>query len=183
MYGGLALAVYGEPRETRDADFAVAGATSADVLEALRVAGMSTALTFDGTRFGGVRISRIAILGAADATGMNVLRPRGARVPGLARRVLDRALVGTLRGQEIRVVAPFTSYVLLPKQGRARGPAPSDLDESIDAAGPRTTRGVVRLNGRAVGARLVRTAEPRCIASSALDAERAQRQLTRPRLE
>ena len=39
-YGGLALAVYGEPRETKDADLAVAGVSGAQGEAALRTAGL-----------------------------------------------------------------------------------------------------------------------------------------------
>jgi len=52
-YGGLALGMYGEPRETRDADFAV---TSVDI-ERARLAladlGVDVVTAFSNVRFGG----------------------------------------------------------------------------------------------------------------------------------
>jgi len=39
VYGGLALAAYGEPRETKDADFAVFGTSAREAQAALEVEG------------------------------------------------------------------------------------------------------------------------------------------------
>jgi hypothetical protein len=106
VYGGLALAAYGEPRETKDADFAVCGAAAAPVMAALRAAGIAVSLTFDADRFGGHLITRVALLGATGHTGLNVLdlvQPRSARY---AADALARALRGQLRGQALHVVAP-----------------------------------------------------------------------------
>ena len=47
LYGGLALAAYGEPRETRDADFAVAAVGGAAGAEALTAIGVRPVLAFD----------------------------------------------------------------------------------------------------------------------------------------
>jgi len=58
-YGGLALAAYGEPRETKDADVAVAAVTGAQAEAALRVAGFDVVLAFDRARFGGQYVSRL----------------------------------------------------------------------------------------------------------------------------
>jgi hypothetical protein len=48
LYGGLALAAYGEPRETRDADFAVVGLTAAAA--ALAGLGLQLVLALDRAR-------------------------------------------------------------------------------------------------------------------------------------
>jgi len=112
VYGGLALAAYGEPRETKDADFAVGAADARAVLEALRRAGIDCAIGFDAVRFGGNDVSRITLLGASTATGLNVLdlvRPRSRRY---ASAVLERALTGTVRGRRVTIVAP-EDFVLL----------------------------------------------------------------------
>jgi hypothetical protein len=47
LYGGLALAAYGEPRETRDADFAVVTLTGAVAAEALTDLGVPPVLALD----------------------------------------------------------------------------------------------------------------------------------------
>lgn len=57
-YGGLALAVYGEPRETRDADLAVAGTDSHMSERALRDMGVEVVTAFDRVCFGGNWITR-----------------------------------------------------------------------------------------------------------------------------
>ena len=75
-YGGLALAVYGEPRETRD------------------------------VTFGGHSVARIAIVRGDQVTGLNtvdLVTPRSARY---ARAALARAVRGTLRGRSIAVLSP-----------------------------------------------------------------------------
>src|SRR5688500_5903973 len=66
-YGGLTLGMYGEPRETRDADFAV---TSIDVEQArlaLAELGVSVAIAFSNVRFGGCDISRLSLVGGGRA--------------------------------------------------------------------------------------------------------------------
>ena len=65
LYGGLALAAYGEPRETRAADFAVAGLRGAAAALALADIGVRPVLALDRVRFGacssaGSRSRRVA---------------------------------------------------------------------------------------------------------------------------
>jgi hypothetical protein len=55
VYGGLALAAYGEARETKDAHFAVAGISAASSVAALTAARLAPTLTFEEVRFGGNR--------------------------------------------------------------------------------------------------------------------------------
>ena len=50
-YGGLALAAYGEPRETKDADFAVTGLDGEHAAAALRAAGLAVVVAFDRLQF------------------------------------------------------------------------------------------------------------------------------------
>lgn len=112
VYGGLALSAYGEPRETKDADFAVAALDVGSVLDALERAGVEASPSFDGIVFGGLRISRVMLLGARDASGLNVLdliEPRSTRY---ASAVLDRALTGTMRGRPVALVSPEDFVVL-----------------------------------------------------------------------
>jgi Nucleotidyl transferase of unknown function (DUF2204) len=110
-YGGLALAVYGEPRETKDADFAVAGVSGAQAAPALQAAGLDVVLAFDHVPFGGQLVSRLTLIGGA-AGSLNtadLVEPRSQRY---AREVLARSLTGSLREQSVRVVSPEDFVVL-----------------------------------------------------------------------
>jgi hypothetical protein len=112
VYGGLALGAYGEPRETKDADFAVAGTGLSEVVDALERAGVDASPSFEGVRFGGLRISRVVLLGADDSSGLNVLdiiEPLSSRY---ATSVLRRALTGSMRGRPVTLVSP-EDFVLL----------------------------------------------------------------------
>ena len=89
LYGGLALAAYGEPRETRDADFAVAALSGAAAAEALTSIGVRPVLALDRARFGGLLISRITLAEGGGRAGLNVVdlvEPRSwdgeSRYPG-----------------------------------------------------------------------------------------------------
>ncbi len=104
-YGGLALAAYGEPRETKDADLAVSAVTGAQGEAALREAGFDVILAFDRVRFGGQHVSRLTLVGGA-AGALNtadLVEPRSLRY---ARESLARSLTGSLRGQPLRVISP-----------------------------------------------------------------------------
>ena len=117
-YGGLALAVYGETRETKDADLAVAGGVSAAQGEAaLRAAGFDVILAFDRMLFGGQLVSRLTLIGGA-AGSLNtadLVEPRSSRY---AHEVLARSLTGSLRQEPLRVVSP-EDFVVLKSSRRA----------------------------------------------------------------
>jgi len=119
-YGGLALAAYGEPRETRDADVAVVGHGAADGAHALGAALLDVTVAFDRVRFGGNRVSRITILPGASAAGLNTVDLVEPLSDRYAREALGRAISTTLRGQAIRVVAPedFVVFKLLSTRDR-----------------------------------------------------------------
>ncbi len=126
LYGGLALAAYGEPRETRDADFAVVGLGGAAAAEALAAIGVRPILALDRVRFGGLLISRITLAEGGGRTGLNVVdlvEPRSARFAGAA---LERAVTGSLRGAAIRVLSPedFVLFKLLSTRDR-------DLEDAV----------------------------------------------------
>lgn len=108
-YGGLALAVYGVPRETRDADLAVSGFGLTEGVAALRAAGHLVTPVFDGVRFGGNTISRIAVVGGGDLNTVDLVTPRSAR---FASALIDRALRGTIGDRTLLVVSP-EDFVLL----------------------------------------------------------------------
>jgi len=120
LYGGLALAAYGEPRETRDADFAVVGLSGYVAVEAVATIAVRPSLALDRARFGGLLISRITLAGGGGRTGLNVLdlaEPRSARFAAAA---LERAVTGSLRGIAIRVLSPedFVLFKLLSTRER-----------------------------------------------------------------
>ena len=106
LYGGLLLAAYGEARETRDADMAVAGANATEAARALETTGLRTTIALERARFGGLWLSRVALVGGVDGSDLNTLDLVEPLSPAYARRALDRALDSTLRGQVIRLLTP-----------------------------------------------------------------------------
>ena len=108
-YGGLVVAMYGRPRETQDADLAIATATVDAAHAALVDAGLNVTLAFADMRFGGCTVSRLTLLGGGELNTVDLVRPRSAR---FAAQVLVRGVEGTLRGEAIRVVSA-EDYVLL----------------------------------------------------------------------
>jgi len=120
VYGGLALAAYGEPRETKDADLAVVSASGQQGCDALRRAGLDAQVTFDRVQFGGNLVSRVTLLPGGTASGLNTVDLVEPRSPRFARVAIDRAIAGTLRGREIRVVAPEDFIVLKALSTRER---------------------------------------------------------------
>lgn len=129
LCGGLLLAAYGEPRETRDVDVAVATARAADAASALRALGVSTAAGFDGVVFGGLEVDRLTLLGGDEDLGLNTLdlvRPRSARYRSIA---LDRSMRAPLRDRELSVLTPedFVLFKLLSSRDRDLADADSVL--------------------------------------------------------
>lgn len=103
VYGGLALAVYGEPRETKDADLAVANVSIEAVKSALERIGATVVVAFTDTVFGGLHISRVTLLGGSKLNMVDLVKPSSARYAALA---LGRTLRGELEGHELSVMAP-----------------------------------------------------------------------------
>jgi hypothetical protein len=120
LYGGLALAAYGEPRETRDADFAVMGVGGVAAVEALEPIEASLALAMDRVRFGGLLITRVTLAEGGGRAGLNVLALVEPRSPRFAGEALARAVTGFLRGLAIRVLTPedFVLFELLSTRDR-----------------------------------------------------------------
>jgi hypothetical protein len=145
LYGGLLLASFGEPRETRDADLAVNVPGSVAMREALSARGLVAVTTFEDVRFGGLLLSRVTVFGGG-AVGLNtvdLVRPASDRY---AREVQVRAINVTLREQAIRVVTPedFVLLKLLSTRERdlddaasvlRRGGARLDLNQVVHGAG------------------------------------------------
>lgn len=98
LYGGLLLAAYGEARETRDADMAVAGATATEAARALETSGLRTAVALERVRFGGFSLSRVTLVSGVDGSDLNTLDLVEPLSSAYARRALDRVLDSTLRG-------------------------------------------------------------------------------------
>jgi hypothetical protein len=125
FYGGLVLAAYGEPRETRDVDVAVIDLSVAAARAALAALGVDSAPTFEGITFGGLVLGRVTLLGGEGHLGLNVLdlvRPRSAR---FARAVVDRAVTATMRGRTVRLVTA-EDYVTM----KALATRDRDLDDA-----------------------------------------------------
>jgi hypothetical protein len=125
VYGGLALAVYGEPRETKDADLAVASVSGAQAAAALRGSGLDVVLAFDRTRFGGQVVSRLTLIGGS-AGSLNTVDLVEPRSPRYAAELLARSLSGSLRERPLRVVSPEDFVVLKILATRER-----DLEDAV----------------------------------------------------
>jgi hypothetical protein len=111
-YGGLALAAYGTPRETKDADLVVVAATGTEASAAFAAAGVAATLAFDRVRFGGNRVTRLTLLPGTSASDLNTVDLVEPLSPRYAKEVLARAYVGRLRERDLRIVTP-EDFVLL----------------------------------------------------------------------
>lgn len=112
LYGGLAVAAWGVPRETRDADLAVAAADTGVLIELLRRDGIEARRAFERVAFGGLVVSRATLFGVEGDTGLNtvdLVEPASARYAELAIR---RVLRAPLRDSEISIVAPEDVVIL-----------------------------------------------------------------------
>jgi hypothetical protein len=121
-YGGLTLGMYGEPRETRDADLAVASVDPEVARTALDRIGVLVVMAFVDVKSGGCTVSRLSLLGGGQLNTVDLVRPRSARY-GAA--MMGRALRGTLRDRELRVVSPEDFVILKVLATRER-----DLDDA-----------------------------------------------------
>ncbi|MBZ0239036.1 MAG: nucleotidyl transferase AbiEii/AbiGii toxin family protein [Deltaproteobacteria bacterium] len=137
-YGGLALAVYGVPRETRDADLAVVGFDLETALTAFRTAGHDVTPVFDAITFGGLRISRMAITGGGELNTVDLVTPRSER---LGTALMSRALSGTLLDRTVLVVSP-EDFVLL-KLLSTRDRDLEDAASVVSALGTLLDRGLI----------------------------------------
>ena len=123
FYGGLVLAAYGEPRETRDVDIAVVDLAAETARLAFEAFGINCLVPFDGDTYGGLSLGRVTLLGGEGGLGFNMLdlvRPRSVRYGVSA---LERATEDELGGRRVRVLTP-EDYVIFKKgrDGRSWGP-------------------------------------------------------------
>lgn len=133
LYGGLLLAAYGEARETRDADVAVAradGTAIAGLLE--RDLRLACRVAFDRQPFGGLLVSRITLVEGDEFNTLDLVEPLDA---SYGERALQRSVTSELRGQEIRVLLPedFVVFKLLSSRERDVSDAASVLHAVGDA--------------------------------------------------
>jgi hypothetical protein len=139
-YGGLVLGMYGEPRETRDADFAVTGVDVERARVALSDLGVDVVIAFSEVRFGGCDVSRLSLVGGSQVNTVDLVTPRSAR---FARNVMERAVTGSLRGQEIRAASPEDFVILKVLATRER-----DLEDArsvIETQRARLDEALIRL--------------------------------------
>jgi len=131
-YGGLVLGMYGEPRETRDADFAVMGVDVERARLALADLGVDVVIAFSNVRFGGCDVSRLSLVGGSQINTVDLVTPRSSR---FARNVFRRAVTGSLRDREIRATSPEDFVILKVLSTRER-----DLDDARSVIGTQRTR-------------------------------------------
>jgi hypothetical protein len=111
--GGLLLAAYGEPRETRDVDLAVAQASATSVTRVLESDfGIRTRTAFDRRVFGGLLISRITLVEGEELNTLDLVEVRDL---AYASRALARAIDSSLRDRPITVLSAedFVLFKLL----------------------------------------------------------------------
>lgn len=126
LYGGLVLAAYGEPRETRDVDVAVVELSAETARRALEASGISCLVAFDGVTFGGLSLGRVTLLGGEGHLGLNTIdlvRPRSARYAAAA---LDRVVESDIRDRVIRVVTA-EDYVIF----KALATRDRDIEDAV----------------------------------------------------
>jgi hypothetical protein len=109
VFGGLALAIYGEPRETKDADLAVANLSLDAARQALLTIGVTVVPAFADVQFGGLRLSRLTLLEGAKLNTVDFITPVSLRYSTVP---LERAVRVPFEGRDIRVVAPEDFIVL-----------------------------------------------------------------------
>lgn len=125
LYGGLLLAAYGDPRETRDVDLAIVDLPAEAARLALDAAGLRSAVSFDAVTFGGLSIGRVALLGGDEDTGLNVLdlvQPRSSRYRAAA---LERSIAAPLRDRTVRALSADDFVIFKSLATRER-----DLDDA-----------------------------------------------------
>jgi hypothetical protein len=99
-----------------------------DASRALRGAGVETQASFEDVTFGGLLVSRLAVLGSGAFTGLNTIalvRPRSSRYAAAA---VARAVKAPLRGRDVAVLTP-EDFILF----KALSTRDRDLDDAASA--------------------------------------------------
>lgn len=114
LYGGLALAVYGTPRETVDVDLAVSPSMHDVALAAIEKLHGGAIVAFREVPFGGLLISRVTFLfdkgrDRTTANTVDLVSPQDLAYYG---RIQERAIAGQMRGEDVVVVAPEDFVIL-----------------------------------------------------------------------
>jgi len=115
---GLLLAAYGEARETRDVDIAVAHSDVASVVRLLEEeVEIQSIVAFDRRAIGGLLISRITLVEGDELNTLDLVEPRDA---AYAERALGRAIESSLRNRPIHVLTAedFVLFKLLSTRDR-----------------------------------------------------------------
>ncbi len=141
LMGGLLMAAYGEPRETRDADIAVVDLSVDRARALLQAAGVEclVAIRDGGVTFGGLSVGRLTLVGGDEHLGLNVLDIVRTRSPRYDLAAMSRSLRVPLRGHSIRALSPedFVIFKALATRDRDLDDAASVLrrsGEEIDLA-------------------------------------------------
>ncbi|HVS31033.1 MAG TPA: hypothetical protein VMS98_06230 [Thermoanaerobaculia bacterium] len=142
LYGGLAVAAWGVPRETKDADMAVVSADAARLVEILQQDGIRAVAAFDRVRFGGLVVSRATLLGGPEDTGLNTVDLVEPESPRYAAVAVARALRAPLRGSEISLLTP--EDVVIFKVLSTRDKDLEDAAAIIQELGPQLDLATVR---------------------------------------
>lgn len=132
LYGGLALAVYGVPRETVDVDHLVLDDSLDSVLAALKSRFPGAQTEFRNLRMGGLKITRVSVIspiGGADH-GLNVVDLVTPLDHAYAERALKRRVTGPLRGEEIPVISIEDLIIL-----KILSTRPQDLEDAVRILG------------------------------------------------
>jgi hypothetical protein len=132
LFGGLLLAAYGEPRETHDVDLAVVDVTAGQARLALESGGIRSTISFEAVTFGGLSISRVALIGGDEDTGLNVLDLVVPRSPRYRAAALDRSVTAPLRDGTIHALSAddFVIFKALATRDRDLDDATSVLRRS-----------------------------------------------------
>ena len=111
LYGGLALATYGTPRETIDVDHVVKREDIDKALRAIKDHFGYTATPFREMKYGGLFLTRLTVMDESlgGAVSVDLVSTQSEEYTN---KVLERAYTGQLRGQKIRVVAPEDFIIL-----------------------------------------------------------------------
>ena len=146
LYGGLLLAAYGEARETRDVDLAVAQAAATSVARVLETdLGIRTMRAFDRRVFGGLSISRITLVEGDELNTLDLVEARDAEY---ASRALARAIDSSLRERPITVLSAedFVLFKLLSTRERDL----ADATSVVRSLGPDLERDLVEREVRSL---------------------------------